>query len=484
MRISALDHTLGHSPERRNLVFSMEDRLAIVHRLDGLGIDYVEAGSPFAEPVAREFFIRANDELPLAHAQLVASVRLESIRESVEADAAIRALLEAGTPVVSLAGCCWDAGPIGFQEYCRRIGESVRHLIAHQRSVIFRAEDFFDAYRTDPSFALHMLEAAKSAGAGVLCLCDSAGGTLPQVVREVCLETRKRFDGVLGIRAQDDSGLAVANALEAVAQGFTLVEGCLAGSGSGNTNLSTVIANLEYKLGHTVLEPKNLERLPTIARFVAQAGMIPVRRETAPSAEGLLATVDERLRSQLGVYERRGVLDRILLLEAMGYDLRTAHGTLELLVRETLHPDLHPFEAERYELAGHSALYGAAVSTATATVHAGDAVRSESEEGAGPVDALERSLRQCLFAIYPSIGALHMREYHIRAVEPERGGASRVRAAIDWSETGEQWTTAAVSEDLIEAVWLALVDGFRLLLMRLGERGAAELPAADSSWAV
>ena len=484
MRISALDHTLGHNPERQNRVFSVEDRLAIARRLDALGIDYVEAGCPFAEPLAREFFIRANQELPLTHAQLVASVRMEAIRENLEKDAAIRSVLEAGTLVVSLSGCCWEAGPVGFQEYCRRIGETVRHLTAYQRTVIFLAEDFFDGYRTDPSFALHMLEAAKSAGAGILSLCDSAGGTLPRVVAEVCLEIRKRFEGVLGIRAHDDSGLAIANTLEAVGQGFTLVEGCLGGSGSGNTNLSTVIANLEYKLGHTVVEQKNLEHLPVAARLVAQAGTAPPLRKPAPGVEELLATIDERLRSQLGVFERQGVLDRILLLEAMGYDLQTAHGTLELLVRETLHPGLHPFEAEHYELTGHSALYGAAVSTATATIHAGDAVRSESEDGAGPVDALERSLRQCLFAIYPAISGLRLRAYRIRIIEPERGSASRVRAAVDWSESGEQWTTAAVSEDLIEAVWLALVDGFRLLLMRLGERGAAALPTADSSWAV
>jgi len=169
----------------------------------------------------------------------------------------------------------------------------------------------------------------------------------------------------------------------------------------------------------------------------------------------------------------------------MGYHLRTAHGTLELIVREALSPDQRPFEAERYDLESHSGLYNGSVTAATATVRAGEAIRTESEQGAGPVDALERSLRQCLFALYPAVANLRLKDYRVQTVDPGHGSLSRIRVNIEWSAFGERWATAAVSEDLVEAAWLALVDGFRLVLMRIGEHGGVTLPAsADSSWAV
>lgn len=180
--------------------------------------------------------------------------------------------------------------------------------------------------------------------------------------------------------------------------------------------------------------------------------------------------------------ERRGVVERIRLLESAGYELHTSNGTLQLLVREALSPE-RPFAAERYELACHATPHREAMTTAR--LRAGDSVRSESEPGAGPVDALARALRQCLFALYPAIAEFRLRDYRVRTIEPAPGGASRVRVAIDWSESGKRWTTAGVSADLVEAAWLALVGGFQLVLMRAAARGLAKLPStADMSWAV
>jgi 2-isopropylmalate synthase len=487
MRVSALDHTLGHDPERQGLIFTAEDRLAIVRRLDRLGIDYVDAGAPAADRRAREFFERAPKECRLKHARLVASVRMDTIREDLARDASVQSVVAVETPVVAISGCYWHAGPVGLQEYCRRIQEAVSYFKSQGRSVIFRADDFFDGYCTDPHFAARMLEAAKGAGADVLCLCDSGGGSLPNVVREVCLEIRKRFDGVLGIRAHDDHELACANTLEAVEQGFTHIEGSLAASRlrGGSANLCSVIANLEYKLGHTVIGADNLESMPGVARFIADTGRVVPGRPTPPDPEALLHSLDDRLRARLKSRERQAVLDRIRLLESMGYDLRTAHGTLEVVVREALSPDQRPFEAERYEVSSHFALYGEGVTVTTATIRAGEAVRCESEEGTGPLDALERSLRQCLFALYPEIGAVRVTDYQVHTLQPAQGSTARRRVSVEWSESGERWTTAGVSADLIEAAWQALVDGFRLPLMRSWARGGRRLPAtADSSWAV
>jgi 2-isopropylmalate synthase len=309
---------------------------------------------------------------------------------------------------------------------------------------------------------------------------------LPHVIREVCLEVRKRFEGVLGIRAHNHSGLAVANTLEAVEQGFTHVEGSISAYGScgGNADLCSIIANLEYKLGHTVVGRDNLEGMPGVAHFIVGAGRTPVRLKLVRNEEALLEEVDERLSGRLKSVERRAVLERIRLLESAGYELHTANGTLELLVREALSPE-RPFAAERYDLACHATPHQEAMTTATARLRVGDAVRSESEQGAGPVDALARALRQCLFALYPAITEIRLRDYRVHTIEPAHGGASRVRVAIDWSESVKRWTTVGVSADLVEAAWLALVGGFQLALMRVAERGLATLPStADMSWAV
>ena len=486
MRVSALDHTLGHDPERQELIFTADDRLAIARRLDRLGIDYIDAGCPAADRRAREFFERAPHECVLKHATLVASVRMDAIRESLARDTAIRMVMDAATPAIALSACCWHAGPIGLQEYCRRIGETARYFKSLGRTVIFRADDFFDGYCTDPSFALHMLEAAKSAAADVLCLSDSGGGTLPHVMREVCLEVRKRFDGILGIRAQDDRELACANTLEAVEQGFTHIEGSLNAYGqrSNHANLCSIINNLEYKLGHTVIGADNLEAMPGVARFIGDAGLAVPRRPPSPDAETLLRSLDERLASKLKARERSAVLDRIRLLESMGYQLHAAHGTLELLVREALEPDRRPFEAERYEVTSHFALFGEAMTTASVTIRVGDAIRSETEEGTGPVDALARSVRQCLFAVYPAIGDIRLKGYHVHTLHPDQGAAARIWLTVEWAQSGERWTTSGVSGDLIEAAWVALVDGYRLPLMRLEEPGVALPARVDSSWAV
>jgi 2-isopropylmalate synthase len=493
MRLFALDNTLGYNPGRAGLAFSLADKLAIVHKLDGLGIHYVEAGCPGAGGSARKFFTHARSECHLAHARLVALARLDAVQDALERDDEMLAVIEAAVPVVALSANCWHAGPDGFEQYCRRIGEGVRFLKDREFEVIFRAEDFFDCFAAHPAFALHTLEAAKAAGANVLCLRDSSGNALPHVMREICIEVRKRFEGTLGICAHDDSDLAVANTLEAVEQGFTHIEGSINAYGPrrGLANLCSIISNLEHKLGHTVIGPQSRGEMAAAARLVAEAngaaldrrGRVKVVRE--PSTEQVLpALVDRQLLARLTETARRELEDRIQLMESEGYDLRAADGTLELRVREAFHPEIQPFVAEHYELTSHSALYGGALSTATTTVRVGEGIRSETEDGDGAVNALERSLRQCLFTLYPEIANIRVTDFHLAVLDATQGTTARVRVSLTWADSGRKWVTAGVSGDLIEAIWLALVDGYRLPLMRLAETGRPMPTAADSSWAV
>ena len=485
MRVFTLDNTLGYNPGRAGLAFRLADRLAIVRKLDGLGINYVEAGCPGASEMARKFLAHAREECRPTTTRLVAVARLDAVRDALERDPEIEAVLAAGTPVVALSACSWHAGTIGFEEYCRRIGAAVQFLKERGVEVIFRAEDFFDCFVGYPAFALHTLEAAKAAGADVLALHDSSGNALPHVTREICIEVRKRFEGTLGICAHDDSGLGMANTLEAVEQGFTHVEGSINAYGPrrGLPNLCSIISNLENKLAHTVLGPHGLGEMAGVARLVAEAGRTALDRRARMHVVGE-ALVDQSLLAKLAEPDRRALMDRIQRMESDGYNLRNAGGTLELLIREALNPEIQPFLAEHYELTSHSALCGAAMSTATATVRVGDAIRSETEDGDGAINALERALRQCLFALYPEISRIHVTDFHVQTLKASQGTTARVRVALAWAESGRRWVTAGVSSDLLEAAWLALVDGFRLPLMRLAESGRPMPAAADSSWAV
>jgi len=493
MKIFALDNTFGHQPGRANLSFSLAGRLAIVQELDRLGIDYAEMGCPGASASVRKFFGYARSELQPAQLRLAASLRVAAVGDRTDRDEEIQAAIESHAPVVIVEACCWQIGADCQENFCRRIGDTVRFLKTQGREVIFRAEDFFQCLCREPKFAWQTLEAAKSAGADVLCLRDSTGSGLPELVRETCAEVRKRFTGILGICAHDDCDLALANTLAAVDQGFTHVEGSINAYGDrrGLANLCSIISNVERKLGHQVIGAENLSKMTLVARQVAEAGRDALGRRghhsipPTPAIEGpLLDIVDARLAIQLTDALRRDLEGRIEFLRADGYELRTADGTLELLIREALQPELQPFVAERYDLTSHSALYSAPVNTATATVRVGDFLRSETEEGDGPVNALERSLRQCLFAIYPQIGELKVSDYRLQVLDYAQGTSERVRVSVDWDEAGSRWTTQGVSADLIEATWLALVDGFRLSLMRSLEVTETPPVVVDSLWAV
>jgi 2-isopropylmalate synthase len=102
-------------------------------------------------------------------------------------------------------------------------------------------------------------------------------------VHTLVSEVRRRFDGVIGIHTHNDSDVAVANALTAIEAGATHVQGCMNGYGErcGNANLSSIIANLELKLGHTTIGPEQLTHLTSVCRFIAELANLPLRGDQA-----------------------------------------------------------------------------------------------------------------------------------------------------------------------------------------------------------
>src|SRR5579863_7542252 len=275
MRIQTFDTTLRDGTQGEAVSFSVDDKLVIAQKLDELGIDYIEGGWPNSNPKDKEFFKRAK-EVKLKHARLTAFGSTRFAKNSVDQDPNVRALLDAETPTVSIFGKSWDlhvhrALGIDEEQNLQLIGETVKYLKDHGREVVYDAEHFFDGFNANPEFAMRTLEAAKTAGADVLCLCDTNGGNLTHRIAEVCEIVRGRFDGTLGIHTHNDSDCAVANTLAAVEQGFTHVQGCFNGYGErcGNANMASILANLELKLGHTTIGPDRLTHLTNVARFIS-----------------------------------------------------------------------------------------------------------------------------------------------------------------------------------------------------------------------
>src|ERR1700680_4033667 len=423
MRIQTFDTTLRDGTQGEAVSFSVDDKLIIAQKLDELGIDYIEGGWPGSNPKDKEFFSRAR-ELDLKHSKLTAFGSTRFAKNPVEEDRNVRALVEAGTPVVSIFGKTSDLHVKRAPAHTEAdnlilISETVKYLKDHGKEVVYDAEHFFDGFAANPDYALRTLEAAHQAGADVLCLCDTNGGTITGRLVEMVAEVRKRFDGIIGIHTHNDSGVAVANTIAAVEAGATHVQGCMNGYGErcGNANLASVMANLELKLGHTTIGLEKLASLAAVCRFIAELANLPLRNDQPfvgksafahkggghssavlkdsatyehikPELVGnrqrvLVSDLSGRgniiyklkqhgLAGRLDEDARRDLLERIKQMEYEGYELEAAEGTFELLVREALHPGMQFFDVDSYEVSTRAGGPGSSHTTATVTLRAQD----------------------------------------------------------------------------------------------------------------
>ena len=389
MRIHTFDTTLRDGTQGEAISFSVDDKMLIARKLDELGIDYIEGGWPGSNPKDKEFFEQARG-LKLKHAKLTAFGSTRFAKNTIQEDRNVRELIDAGTPCITIFGKSWDlhvsrALGITENENLTIIAETVRYLKDHGKEVVYDAEHFFDGYIHNRDFALRTLEAAKHAGADVLCLCDTNGGTLTNFLAQIVADVRARFDGIIGIHTHNDSEVAVANALAAIEKGASHVQGCLNGYGErcGNSNLASIIANLELKLGHTTIGPDKLQSLTSVCRYIAELANLPLRKDqayvgqsafahkggvhvsavmkdsstyehVAPELVGnhqrvlvsdlsgrsnvLYQLQQQGLADRMTEQARRDLLERVKEMEFQGYDLEAADGTFELFVRQSLQP--------------------------------------------------------------------------------------------------------------------------------------------------
>ena len=275
-KVEIFDSTLRDGAQGQGISFSVEDKVKIVQALDEFGVNYIEAGNPGSNPKDMEFF-KVIKDIKLENSKVVAfgSTRRPNIR--VEDDDNIKNLIKAETEAVSIFGKSW-----GFQvteilktsldENLNMIGETIKYLKDRNKEVIFDAEHFFDGYKENKEYAIETLKSARNAGADVLVLCDTNGGTLPSKIKEICEEVVDKIGGIIGIHCHNDIGMAVANSIIAVETGISHIQGTFIGIGErcGNTNLSSVIPTLSLKMDYEINCGNKLQALTRIARFIAE----------------------------------------------------------------------------------------------------------------------------------------------------------------------------------------------------------------------
>jgi 2-isopropylmalate synthase len=513
-RVRIYDTTLRDGTQREGLSLSVDDKLKLARELDLLGVAYIEGGWPGSNPKDVEFFRRAAT-IPFRHARLAAFGSTRHAANSCEDDPNIQALVEAGTPVVTLVGKSSVLHVEKVLETTREsnlamIAESVAYLKRLGREVVYDAEHFFDGYRLDADYALATVRAAADAGADCVVLCDTNGGSLPDDVRDVVLAVRSAIDAPLGIHPHDDSGVAVANAIAAVRAGCGHVQGTINGYGErcGNLDLIPAIANLQLKLGYACIPQENLRLLTEASHMVAAVANVnpdahapyvgrsafahkggihvaavrklaesyehvppaAVGNETRVVVSELSGRQNVRMRAEsLGLSSagnERALLQRIKELEKRGFQFEAAEGSFEMLVRRSSPDYRPPFELLEFRVIDEKRGPEEAPSQATVKLMVGETVMHTVAEGKGPVNALDNAIRQALVPHYPELAEVHLVDYKVRVVDEHLGTAARPRVLIESSRGEERWSTVGCSENIIEASWLALWDSLELPLLR------------------
>jgi len=521
-RIEIYDTTLRDGSQGEGINFSLQDKLLITKRLDDLGVDYIEGGYPLSNPKDFEYFQEVR-KIPLKYAKVAAFGMTRRKNVKPEDDTCLKALLDSQAPVVTIVGKTWDMHVrevIGttLEENLRMIADSLAHCKKQGREVLYDAEHFFDGFKHNAEYALETLKAAREGGASMLILCDTNGGTLPDDVSDIVAKVRRTLSDVpLGIHCHNDSDVGVANSLAAIAKGATQVQGTINGIGErcGNVDLISVIANLALKVGHEVLQPGSLAHLTEISRYVYEianmnfragqpfVGVSAFAHKGGMHAHGIARNTKsyEHIDPGLVGNERRiliselsgqssvlakttkyavandkalmvKILNAVQDMEHQGYEFEAAEASFDLLVKKAAGLYQPKFERLAYRVNVETGLAsaengaGRTVTEATVKLRVGDQVQHTVSEGDGPVNALDGALRKALQYFYPRLAEMHLADYKVRVVNARAGTAARVRVVIESRDHDAVWGTVGVSENIIEASWLALVDSFEYKLFK------------------
>ena len=513
--IQIYDTTLRDGTQREGISLSGADKIRIARKLDELGVAFIEGGWPGSNPKDAEFFERARD-IRWEHALVAAFGSTCRVNCGPEDDANIKALLDSGAPVCTMVGKTWtlhvtDVLRTTYEDNLRIIEQSLTHLKAEGRRVVYDAEHFFDGYKADAVYALETLKAAARGGAETLVLCDTNGGTMPWELSEIVRTVKQAIDHPLGIHVHNDGECAVANTITAIREGCIQAQGTINGYGErcGNANLCAILPDVELKMGLRCLPEGHLAMLSEAAYFVAEvANLAPdehmayvgksafahkggihvaaMRRNDASyqhvdpllvgnqmrvvvselSGRGnLVSKVEEYGLQALSGDEVTAVLNEIKTLEAQGFSFEAAEASVALMLKRQQLGYVPPFELIDFSAIVEHRQGRGMLAEATVKVRVKGEVFHTAAEGDGPVNALDTALRKALVAYYPEISTFHLDDYKVRILNGDSGTAAATRVLIDTVSDGKRWSTVGASTNIIEASWRALSDSVEYGLM-------------------
>jgi 2-isopropylmalate synthase len=511
-RIAIYDTTLRDGSQGEGVSFTVRDKLAVTEKLDALGVAYIEGGWPGSNPRDAEYFSEVR-KLALGNARLAAFGSTARPGKPPSRDENVKALLAAGTPVVTIVAKTWkrqviDALRIEPEENLDLIDKTVRFLVERTDEVILDAEHFFDGHASDADYALSCLRTAAAAGAAVLCLCDTRGGSLPEAIT-VGVRAATSLGTAVGIHCHNDGELAVANSLAAVEAGAVHVQGTVNGFGErcGNADLCSIIPNLQLKMGRRCVSDEQLRHLAETSRFLYETAnrdpdrhqayvgtsafahkgglhVSAIQRDSStyehidPALVGNAQRVlvsDLSGRSNL-IYKARefgldlsdradelaSVLGEVKRLESGGFQFEGADASLELLLRKNLNTKERFFRLIGFRVVDdkrHEDEHSA--SEATVMIEGPDGtIEHTAASGDGPVHALDLATRKALVKFYPELADIRLLDYKVRVLAGETGTQGLVRVLIESGDDHDRWGTVGVSHNVVEASWQALVDSF------------------------
>ena len=512
--IQLYDTTLRDGMGQEGLSLSADEKLRVAHALDALGIHFVEAGFPSSNPKEEALFeLLEHERFETAQVCAFGMTRRRDL--AAAEDPALVLLAACFAPVCTLVGKTWKLHlekviHTDPEENLGLITDSVAFLVANGKRVIYDAEHFFDAYREDSEYALRCVSAAIEAGAENVTLCDTNGSSLPAQVADATAAAVSRLGSDrVGIHTHNDAECAVANSIAAVEEGAGLVQGTMNGLGErcGNANLVSILPSLQLKLGFDCVSPGQLASLtrtahlvdeicnitpdpdqPYVGRnaFAHKAGMhvAGVRSDArtfehvAPEVVGnRRETLVSELSGKGAVLERAGqagirldsaaavrAVERLKALEHRGYHFEAADASFDLLLRKEAGDYVPLFRLESFRVITEKREDGKVQTEATIKIWANGERLVRTAEGNGPVNALDRALRDAIADSHPRLRDIDLVNYKVRIIDEHKGTGAVTRVLIDASDGDETWGTIGVSENIIEASWEALVDSLEYAL--------------------
>ena len=515
-KVTIYDTTLRDGAQTEGISYSLSDKVKIARQLDDLGVHYIEGGWP-SNTKDRELF-KALGKKPLKNSQLVAFGSTRRADTNASKDANIKSLIAAGTDVITVFGKSWDMHVKDVlkttqEENLNMIYDTVSYLKSKSKEVFYDAEHFFDAFKANSAYALKTLEAAQRAGADLIILCETNGGALTSDLVEVIQEVKRRIKTPLGIHTHNDMSLAVANSIAAVGEGCVQVQGTFNGYGErcGNADLVSVIGILKLKLGmdcisdskikdlvktaHFISEISNMKQMPNqpfVGRSAfAHKGGVHInavlknpssyehinpelvgnhRRilvsELAGKSPILIKAKEMELDLDKKSPQTKKILKLLQDLEHQGYQFEAADASFEILVKKSLKKYKKFFDLEGFKVVIEKRKDNKVYSEATIKLKVNNIQEHTASEGDGPVNALDSALRKALKQFYPSLSKMHLADFKVRVLDEKEGTAAKVRVLIQSQDEKDSWTTVGVSENIIEASWLALVDSIEYKLLK------------------